>query len=263
MGVSFLIAAVLIVTLTCSEVLGSYDGPVRNFRVDSIEGGRITFAWEIQSGYTSSISYYHIFYALAYTGYTPYSYHSTFGSFSPSSSYSYSYKYSTSVTSFGSYGQYIMWLRVRRSSTPSYIYSEQIYVEVGIQIPIELNIKLWHMQTCFNFMDQSTSLATVVEYEVYRALRLYCECTYGLISNFRVDYGYFSCSPKGDYITFRALIISSYVYSDPSTLVGALKAWLNDKQNSSMIVNERKHYVEVGPCGIQIPSMKAPHCDKE
>jgi hypothetical protein len=260
MIVRFTICLGVICSLACNLAQATYDGPVRNFRVQSIEGGYITFAWEMLS-YTSSINYYRIYYRYAYTGYTPYGYTSYF-TYSTSSLSSTNTR-SISVTSFGRYGQFIMWLQVHRYSTPTLLYSQQIYVEVGINIPIELNIRLWKMQSCFNFMDQSVNLATVVEYEVYRALRLYCECTYGFIYNFAVEHGYFSCPPKGDYITFRALIISSYVYSDPSTLVGALKAWLNDKQNSSMIVNERKHYVEVGPCGIQIPSMKAPYCDKE
>ena len=41
-----------------------------------------------------------------------------------------SFQYTTTVTSFGTYGLYVMWVYVRRSSL-STSYSEQIYVEVG------------------------------------------------------------------------------------------------------------------------------------
>ena len=113
-------------------IIASYEGFVRNFRVQSIEGGQITFAWE--STYTSSLNYFYIYYRYAYPGYYPYSYNSYLGSlpFSYTSRVnSYTFIYTTSVTSFGSAGQYIMWLRVVRSSTPTNLYSEQIYVEVG------------------------------------------------------------------------------------------------------------------------------------
>ena len=47
-----------------------------------------------------------------------------------------SFQYTTTVTSFGSYGQYVMWVYVYRPSlTPSYALSDQIYVEVGRSMP--------------------------------------------------------------------------------------------------------------------------------
>ena len=113
-------------------IIASYEGLVRNFRVHSIEGGQITFAWE--STYTSSLRYFYIYYKYAYPGNSPFGASSSLGSISfsyTSRVNSYTFIYTTSVTRFGSAGQYIMWLYVYRSSTPTSLYSEQIYVEVG------------------------------------------------------------------------------------------------------------------------------------
>ena len=86
-------------------------------------------------GYYSSsyISYFRIYYRdRPYTGYQ-----SNIGSISYSDSnlikIGSSFQYTTTVTSFPSYGhQFVMWLYVYRPSlTPSYAYSDQIYVEMG------------------------------------------------------------------------------------------------------------------------------------
>ena len=47
-----------------------------------------------------------------------------------------SFQYTTTVFSFGNHGQYVMWVGVYMSSlSPSYFYSDQIYVEVGRSMP--------------------------------------------------------------------------------------------------------------------------------
>ena len=106
---------------------------IRNFQATK-NSTHITFSWDIVDGYYSSsyISYFHIYYAIRLiTGYI-----STIGSISYSDNSlavtGSSFRYTTTVTSFGSFGQYVMWVRVYRSSlTPSYSFSDQIYVEVG------------------------------------------------------------------------------------------------------------------------------------
>ena len=110
------------------------DGFVRNFRIASNDGTHVRFSWDIQSGYqsTSYISTFYIYYTYAYPGTYGYT---SFYSFSPSSTTQtnggLTFSYSTTVTSFGNAAQYIMWLRVRRSQSPTNLYSEQIYAEIG------------------------------------------------------------------------------------------------------------------------------------
>ena len=112
---------------------GYLDGGVSSFRVESIsESGQITFAWDLLNGISTSsyIRYYYIYYMDASStstgAYGPitFSYSSTIRSGT-------TVRYTTSVTSFGSYATYIMWIRVYRSTAPSYLYSNQIYVEIG------------------------------------------------------------------------------------------------------------------------------------
>ncbi len=110
---------------------------IRNFQANK-NSTHITFSWDIVDGYYSSsyITYFHIFYA-----YRPNTgYYSTIGSISYSDSSltvtGSSFQYTTTVTSFGSFGQCVMWVRVYRSSlTPSYSFSDQLYVEVGRSMP--------------------------------------------------------------------------------------------------------------------------------
>ena len=112
---------------------GYLDGGVSSFRVESIsESGQITFAWDLLSGISTSsyITYYDIYYldasstSTSYYSYHRFYYYNTIRSGT-------TVRYTTSVTSFGSYATYIMWIRVYRSTAPSYLYSNQIYVETG------------------------------------------------------------------------------------------------------------------------------------
>ena len=108
---------------------------IRNFQATK-NSTHITFSWDIVDGYHSSsyINYFHIYYAYS----SNVGHYSTIGSisYSASSLTGSSFRYTTTVTSFGSRGQYIMWVRVYRSSlTPSYSFSDQIYVEVGRSMP--------------------------------------------------------------------------------------------------------------------------------
>ena len=110
---------------------------IRNFQATK-NSTHITFSWDIVDDHYSSdhITYFQIFYA--YRPNTGYS--SNTGSISYSHSSltvtGSSFQYTTTVTSFGNYGQYVMWVRVYRSSlTPSYSFSDQIYVEVGRSMP--------------------------------------------------------------------------------------------------------------------------------
>ena len=107
---------------------------IRNFQVANRNSTHITFSWDIVDGYYSSdyISNFRIYYReRPHTGYSSY-----IGSISYSNSdlikIGASFQCTTTVTSFGSYGQYVMWVYVYRPGlTPSYALSDQIYVEVG------------------------------------------------------------------------------------------------------------------------------------
>ena len=112
------------------------DGFVRNFRIVSNNGTHVRFSWDIQSGYesTSNITSFWIYYAYAYPGHSISNYNS-YANISPSSTTQtnggLTFSYTTTVTRFSNVAQYIIWLRVDRSTTPTELYSEQIYVEIG------------------------------------------------------------------------------------------------------------------------------------
>ena len=93
----------------------------------------ITFSWDIVDGYYSSsyINSFRIYYRQRpYSSY--YSYKSVSYSNSNLIKIGSSFQYTTTVTSFSTFGQYVMWVYVSRSGiTPSTSYSDQIYVEVG------------------------------------------------------------------------------------------------------------------------------------
>ena len=118
-------------------LLAASDGFVRNFKVVSSNVTYITFSWDIQSGYesTSYITHFTIYYAIAHPGYYGSSVYYSSVHISTSSitqtNRGLTFSYTTTVTDFGNFGQYIMWLRVYRSTTPTNLYSEQIYVEIG------------------------------------------------------------------------------------------------------------------------------------
>ena len=94
---------------------------------------------------------------------------------------------------------------------------------------------------------------------MYRALRIYCQCTYEFINAIRIRTGYFDCSPTG-YVTYRAYMTSSDATKHPSTLVGALNNWLQDTNNNTIIAGGRKYTVELGACGVTVPYTNAPFC---
>ena len=109
---------------------------MRNFKVVSSNVTHITFSWDIQSGYesTTNITYFSIDYAIARSGDGSSAYYGSV--YIPTSSTTQTnggltFSYSTTVTRFGNFAQYIMWLYVSRSTTPTYLYSKQIYVEIG------------------------------------------------------------------------------------------------------------------------------------
>ena len=106
---------------------------------------------------------------------------------------------------------------------------------------------------------QSAVSADTVGNEVYRALRIYCQCTYEFIQNIAVIRGYFDCSPTG-YVTYRAYMTSTDATKRPSTLVGALNNWLQDTNNNTIIAGGRKYTVEPGACGATVPYTNAPFC---
>ena len=109
---------------------------IRNFQANK-NSTHITFSWDIVDGYYSSsyINYFYIYYRER-----PHTGSRNSGTISYSNNYlvkiGTSFQYTTTVTSFGSYGQYVMWVYVYRPSlTPSYALSDQIYVEVGRSMP--------------------------------------------------------------------------------------------------------------------------------
>ena len=80
---------------------------------------------------SSYISYYRLFYLDASSTSTGYYSYLSF-SYSSTSRSGTTVRYTTTVNSFrGYFGTYIMWLLVGRSNAPSYLYSNQIYVEIG------------------------------------------------------------------------------------------------------------------------------------
>ena len=165
------------------------------------------------------------------------------------------------MTSFGSFGQYVMWVRVYRSSlTPSYSFSDQLYVEVGREIAIEVNIQLLPSQTCLAFTTQSTSTYSAVQNEVYWGIRKYCQCNYVYFQYIRVRNGYFTCA-AGEYVTFRATLYSTEVTADPADLKSSLTTWLHGQDTDKTITIYGMQYsVEPGPCGVTVPNLYAPQC---
>ena len=118
-------------------LLAASDGFVRNFKVVSSNVTYITFSWDMQSGYesTSYIRLFRIYYAIALPGSYGSQGYNSYATISPSSTTQtnggLTFSYSTTVTSFNNYAQYIMWLHVSRTTTPTSLYSDQIYVEIG------------------------------------------------------------------------------------------------------------------------------------
>ena len=109
---------------------------MRDFQVAHKNSTHITFSWDIVDGYYNSsyIDYFHIYYRdrAGDTGFSgPISYSDSSLTVTRSS-----FQYTTTVTSFGNHDQYVMWIGVYRSSlSPSYSYSDQVYVEVGRSLP--------------------------------------------------------------------------------------------------------------------------------
>ena len=122
---------------SCSA--GVADGLVRNFHIASVNRTHVTFSWDLESAYHSYVSQYRIYYRASYPGASSYGY---------TTAYSFgtavqigggeTFTYTLPITSFGSYSQYIMWLQVHTTSTPTYLYTEQIYTELG-EFPIIQN----------------------------------------------------------------------------------------------------------------------------
>ena len=106
---------------------------------------------------------------------------------------------------------------------------------------------------------QSSTSTSIVGNEVYRAVRIYCQCTYEFISNIQIADGYYDCSTPG-YVTYRAHMASSDATKHPSTLVRALRHWLHDTNNNTIIAGGRKYRIEHGSCGLTVPYTNAPFC---
>ena len=122
-----------IATLQCKTLTGAQE-VIRNFQVANRNSTHITFSWDIVDGYYTSsyISYFRIYYRQRpYSGYRS----SIYITYSNSDliKVGASFKYTTTVTAFSTYGQYVMSVYVYRSSlTPSSVYSDEVYVEVGM-----------------------------------------------------------------------------------------------------------------------------------
>ena len=112
---------------------------------------------------------------------------------------------------------------------------------------------------CLLLSLQSHTSPSTVGNEIYRAVRIYCQCTYEFTQDIRIITGYYECSTPG-YVTYRAYMVSSDATKNPSTLVGALNHWLNDANNNTIIAGGRKYRVEPGPCGLTVPYTNAPFC---
>ena len=112
---------------------------------------------------------------------------------------------------------------------------------------------------CLLLSLQSRTATSTVGNEVYRAVRIYCQCTYDFISSIEIRPGHFECSTPG-YVTYRAYIVSSDATKNPSTLVGALNNWLHDVNNNTIIAGGVKYRVEPGTCGLTVPYTNAPFC---
>ena len=113
--------------------------------------------------------------------------------------------------------------------------------------------------TCLLLSIQSRTATSTVGNEIYRAVRIYCQCTYEFISSIQMVDGFFECSTPG-YVTYRAYMVSSDATKNPSTLVGALNHWLHDANNNTIIAGGVKYRVEPGPCGLTVPYTNAPFC---
>ena len=125
-------------------ILAGAQEVIRNFQVANRNSTHITFSWDIVDGYYTSsyINRFRIYYVQRPSG-GYYSYHTIYYSNSNLIKIGASFQYTATATSFSYYGQYVMWVYVRRSSlTPSTVYSDQIYVEVGKWIMLASNC--WH-----------------------------------------------------------------------------------------------------------------------
>ena len=123
-----------IATLLCKTLTGAQEA-IRNFQVANKNSTHITFSWDIVDGYYSSsyINNFYIYYRQrsGSSGYRS----SIYITYSNSDliKFGASFKYTTTVTAFSTYGQYVMSVYVYRPSlTPSGVYSDEVYVEVGM-----------------------------------------------------------------------------------------------------------------------------------
>ena len=71
--------------------------------------------------------------------------------------------------------------------------------------------------------------------------------------------GYFECSTPG-YVTYRTYLSSTDATKKPSTLVRALRHWLRDTNNNTIIAGGVKYRVEPGLCGLTVPYTNVPLC---
>ena len=117
----------------CQTLVDAQDA-IRNLQTNK-NSTHITFSWDIVDGYYSSsyINSFTIYYRQR-SGSSGYFYSNIGISYSNNNliKIGSSFQYTTTVTSFSTYGQYVMAVYVYRPSlVPAGIYSDEIYVEVG------------------------------------------------------------------------------------------------------------------------------------
>ena len=122
---------------------GAVETGVTNFRIVSVTESDATFSWEYSSGLNESINTVYLHYLSGRTT-SP----SSLGSYDTIASNTISksgttFSITRSLSDFLGYGQMLMWMRIIRGTSPTIIYSEQIYTELGknfTSIPIFLII---------------------------------------------------------------------------------------------------------------------------
>ena len=101
------------------------DQYIRNFQVANKNSTHITFSWDIVDGYSSNITYFHLFYQHRTSSSAQYI------SYRSASRNGATFSYTYSLETFNN-GPYIIWVRAyRRSLSPAYTHSERKYVSIG------------------------------------------------------------------------------------------------------------------------------------
>ena len=113
------------------HIAGVIEPKITNFGVTSITTTQVTFSWNIPNGLDADITAYYLHYVQSRELDADYSGIFILIPFDEVIQSGSNFTYTRDVGDFSTYGQIITWIRIRRGSSPTNIYSEQLYVELG------------------------------------------------------------------------------------------------------------------------------------